>query len=894
MDLKGVYYTADALFAAILLAGTIILLFQSNYYEPSLDESVTQTQDVLNVLQELRVEEVSSPLLAAAIANGSIPDPTISVLDQIGQYWSQNQTSAAGQVFTAAMGSVLPEYTNIALTAQGTDIFRQAGTSVSTLASSSRLITGIEEGEAITGSTSSAYLTRVRNKKSASYVYLGGYVGQGNISVVLSLPDDFDDENFVEATLKIETPGSFDVEVNGDSCGSFSGSSTEVNNWNLTCNESFVAGDNDIEFLYTSALNTSAISGGFVRVTHTTDELKADGDEDRKRFQLPGIEGFINYYDSFDVQGVITSYNVNLTLDNVYDTFVTVGNETILYIPGSNETQVVTYTAANLSLPPQTMPLRIGTTNLSNITVSSGGEATNSFLVTDVSGSMNDCGSFFTETTEYCRYQYGSSWWGLYFWTECEYTGSCSANECGVSGWWINDYRNHFTYDQNTTSCNQTLLDIAKDADTLFVETVLGNSTLNEIGLVDYATDANTPTSLTNIEGTLTSEIDSYSAGGGTCTCCGINRAKDLLLASDDDERFMIVLSDGEPTQYCNGLSDYTGSGGDNAEARADAIASGQHACANNITVYTIGFGEAMSSQGQDVMRQTACNSSLYYNATNVQDLATIYEEIAGNILLEANYSSQTIEILGNFTTAQLSPESYIDIEYTPLVQNATPGQLSIVFETDQFNTCDATIAIPEGIEVTDAVVTSFSSNQWTKSLTVNDITIFNLTDYTSNYPTVGDPFQIQIPAILLNPGEDNDIRLEVGDSPTNSTSCSANNTLIYTGLVEAVTPRSATYEKFTGCTWEIESENDRLFSFAVPEDYAGANNCTYTSSSISYATDDAYDVATFQLLRQLDPDQNGKIIVDLQETDLEITITIVSGVPYLWGPSVVRAEVWE
>ncbi len=878
-----------------MLTAIIVLLFQSNYYEPSLDVSARTSQDMLDVMQELRVEELDDAWVQEHIDNASIFDPSISVLDQLGQFWAENDSTSATQLFTVAMGDVIDDFDNIALRAESDELFRTGSAEYTTLAASSRLITGIEEGQATTGSSSSAYLKNVRNKKTSSYVYFGGYVGQGDIQVELDLPNDFTPSSFISSELKLETPGNFSIEINGITCGStYQGIDGEVVIWSLdACNASLQNNQNTIDLEFNSALNESAISGGFLKITYTTDELKEEDTQGFLRYDFPGIEGFINLYDSFSVQGQISSYFANITLYNEYDTFLTIANETVLYIPGRNETQTVVFSANNLSLLPTQIPLRLGTTNLSNITVITDGVATNSFLVTDVSGSMDDCGSYTEEDQMYCQYQYGNSFWNYYQSVACPYTGSCNANECGVSAWWINDYKNHFTYNITTTECSQTLMEIAQVADKLFVETVLGNSSLNEIGLVDFSSNANSPSPLTNVQGTLNSEIDTYSPGGGTCTCCGINRAKDLLLASDDDEKFMVVLSDGEPTMYCNGFSDYTGSNGDGAESRQDAIDSGQHACANNITVYTIGFGESMSATGQSIMQQTACNSSLYYDATNVDDLAQIYEDIANDILLVANYTSQTIDISGNFSEATLSPESYIDIEFTPLVEEDTTGKLSVVFETEQFNSCDATISIPEGLTVTDAVVTSFSSNQWTKSLLVNGISVFNLTSYASNYPTLGDPFLVQVPAVLLNEGQDNTFSLEIGDSPTNSTACSANNTLIYTALIDSVTPRSSTYENFQGCSWSIESENDRLFAFSVPSDYTGGLNCSYTSSAINYKSNDAYDVATYQLLEQLDPDENGKIIVDLAETDLEITITIVSGVPYLWGPSVVSVESW-
>jgi hypothetical protein len=47
-----------------------------------------------------------------------------------------------------------------------------------------------------------------------------------------------------------------------------------------------------------------------------------------------------------------------------------------------------------------------------------------------------------------------------------------------------------------------------------------------------------------------------------------------------------------------------------------------------------------------------------------------------------------------------------------------------------------------------------------------------------------------------------------------------------------------------------------------------------------------------YKLLTQLDPEKQGSIIVDLQASDLEITLTTIGSIPYLWGPSITTVEV--
>ena len=887
---KGMYYSLDALLAGFLLVGVAVILLQLNFYEPQTIPESFITQDMLDILDELTIQELEyNPFIQSELAAGNIRSDEFSVLEQIGEYWALNQTNKSTILFEIVFNDSLLDIGSINFLMDDDSLYIDNESSISTLVASRRMISGVAKGEAVTGSTASAYLKKVRNKKNNAYAYIGGYVGQGNLTVRVDLPSDFAPSKFIAAELKVETPSDFFVDFNGDSCGStYSGINGEVSLWDLSaCNASLLAGSNNINFVFDEDLNESSFSGGFLKITYITDTLNEDISENTKKYYFPGIDGFINLYDSFSAQGLITDWFVNLTLYSEYDTFLAFGNETVLLVPGSNQTRTVTASQMNLTMAPTEIPLRLAVTNLSNITLLQDGTPSDSFLVTDVSGSMDDCGQYYTHDVEYCYYEY--KFWFWWAGIECEYPGSCLSNECGGTS----TTRNHLVYNKTVVDCNKTLLDIAKEADDLFVDVVLSNSTLNEVGLVDFSSNANPATDLTNVAQTLHSEISTYNAGGSTCTCCGINRAKDLL-ATSTDKKYMIVLSDGEPTAYCNGFSDYTGSSGDNAQARQDAIDSGQEACANNITVYTIGFGDSMTPTGHSVMEQTACNSSLYFNATDVSQLVDIYNNISNQILVAANYTSQTITVVGNYSKTNVSADSYIELTYDPLIQSTTQGKLSVTFESDQFGSCNASIYIPENVVIEDAFVTSFSSNHWTKSLLVNDVGVFNLTSYGDTYSLLGDPFIIQIPSAYLLPGVFNNISLDVGDGPDNSSVCSPNNTLIYTALINSSTPRSDTFERYEGCFWSIESESGKSSSFSIPSSYNGSNMCSYNSTDIIYDKFDAYDWATHNLLTQLDPDNNGRVLVDLESSDLEITITLVSGVPYLWGPSIASTYMWN
>jgi hypothetical protein len=507
------------------------------------------------------------------------------------------------------------------------------------------------------------------------------------------------------------------------------------------------------------------------------------------------------------------------------------------------------------------------------------------------------CNSSYIYLQNWSFYNYTTPWttiicpWVFGDYTLCSYANnSCNSN-----------YQVYHPYSYIFTgTCNESsrMINIAIEADKLFVSTVLNQSSAHRIGLNAYSINANRFLNLTNNSLALYTEINTYSAGSSTCTCCAINRAVTMLSNSTNKTRAIVLLSDGMPSVYCDtnlpNFNDYTGVGnGINSDPIDIQTAndSANHACSLNISLYTIGFGSSMGEEGQRLMKDLACNDSMYYDATNISQLQDIYTNISNDILIAANYSSQTITVSGTYIPSFLYEDSYIDINYTPDVNSTYAGMISLSAESGNLGGCNSTVNIPSKIVVQDAIHTSFSGPFWTKYLNVNSQNVFNLTSYGTNYTLLGDPFQIQVPSSALHSGINN-LTLSIGDTPTNSSNCSTNNTFIYTALINSTTKRVPPLEFANGCNWTIQTIYNENFTLNIPSNYSGPKHCNYTNASISYNASDAYDTAMYLLLSQLDPTPEGRIIVNLLTADLEITITTVSDIPYMWGPALAKIEV--
>jgi hypothetical protein len=369
----------------------------------------------------------------------------------------------------------------------------------------------------------------------------------------------------------------------------------------------------------------------------------------------------------------------------------------------------------------------------------------------------------------------------------------------------------------------------------------------------------------------------------------------ELIGVNNSEQGAMLVMTDGQANVEC-AEQGVTGDldGFDGADtASDDAI---QAACDARedwgLQVFAVGF--SASSDEPTLQGIANCGEGVYSKSDNVSGLQDFYNQVVLNII-SATVKSQTIILSGgNLSSSNLYSDSYLSYEFIPVVEAPALNEIGLEVQTLQFNNCNPSITIPDGIRVIDAKVTSYSGEHWTKTLIMNGNLVFNLSDYSQNFIQLGDPYLIQAPPNLITNGI-NSFFIDTGDEPVNTTGCSPNNTLIYTALVPSTTARSDVYPLTEGCKWTIEFEDNTNSTKSIPSSYSGPKECYYTSANHSFPdTRDAYDISVYNLLADLDFDNNGKVFVNLDAEDIEIVITTISSVPYMWGPSLVKAKVWQ
>jgi len=874
------------------------------------------------------------------------------VLDEIGTEWALSNGSTNSTHFENAtnitkgyMDTLIPPNIGYRVTMDDMVIYdsdldnasnriKESDSNTKTYAS--RLLVGYAAGLPTVGHIARAFLTHIREKETSAYAYFGGFVGQGNLTRILTIPEGLD--SVKQAYLEVDAASEFELFINNISCCTLTPS---LIGENITANVKenistpwnyFSSGDNEIRIRFTGDdISEQYFGGGFLRVTYNTSEMDTSPASTTDRYYFPGIDGLINLYSSFYVPGTLDSMNIHLKFLDNYTTYLTVGDTVVLNTSGNESNQTFNLNDTYLrgvfggypaTFSENTVPIRLGLENVSYITNVTGNADV--VLITDLSGSMSWC-----------------------------LDGEKKVHKC-----------------TDVDGNNPQRLELAKKLDKEFVDIIL-NGSGNRLGLVSYSNSVGITHDLSTNAVSLKTQIDLYSAGGGTCICCAIRRARLMLEEQSNGSRqkFIIVMTDGIPNQKCDlmGEDDVSGfnycycckyqyGGGD-----FHPSCSGQYkyaACDDewwaswwwdeccdeppegwcsswvtgwydsdcgdvidnlaisqaindsckahedvNATVHSIGFitPSVLSDcpeANTTLLEIASCGNGSSYASTNVTELESIYRNIAQGVV-NMSYRAQIGIVTGKITTSRLYSESYIEFNYTPSESNISIyGEITLTQDTELFNdseNCTGHVFVTGRATVTDAKVTSYSAEHWTDELYVRGSRKYYLGDYGGNYIQLGDPYIVQIPDPVGNliPGEQNEIRIRTGDSPDEDTGCSTDDKAIYTIRLHSGVGYGNVFLEKEGCNWTIQFEDDNELMVKVPGDYNGTRECSYRAGNVTDDSSDAIDNAIYRLLSSLDSNENEKLDIKFDSTMLEFSFTRSGGVRSLWGPASFKLIMW-
>ncbi len=865
-DKKGVFFSIDALIALVIIIIALLIVY------PLVSNVKPKTElhyDLLSTLSTIKISDLNNSYAKSLIAEGSITDTSKSVLEQIGEFYVKNMTKA--RLLAESAMQDISEDNNIGIWFGETLIASKNLTSYESateIDAARQIISGIEEGKEITGYSARAYLS---SSLQTDYFYFGGYSGDGNITALIHY-----NGTISSAAAELAINSNFTLYINNISSGNYAKPATELTPKAYSFpTANLHSGDNYLEFRTTNLTNLR-ITGGFIRIDYskTPEYNKAD------RYYLPGVNGIINVYTGFHVPNVLDSMSLNLHFKSPYKMFVKIGsttifenssaNETIKFIPNSELLSKLDYS----QLINQTVPLRLGlyaATLVGNADV---------VVLTDLSGSMEN--RFDSDNTGVAR--------------------NCS---------------DPHLYDSDTKKVS-----VAKCLDKMVIDTIL-DIPGNRVALAAFYGDDGSPNkgriynaSLSSNSSYLKSRIDAYNTEGGTCICCGINTAYKMLSeqSSSGRRKYVIVMSDGIPTHTCQAASGCTGTrtglpsdeglwlgassgcygGSDDcnvADCNCAVTNTNWSSCRVNSglngTVYSIGFGNisACALANSTLQSVAQCGKGKYFTSDNSTILQNFYLNISHEII-SLSYTEQVANASGNFTNTILYPDSYIELNYT---QETQPFGLVATTEKQFDNADNGTFSIPPNSSIIKATAISYSGPRWTATVENNNQLIYNLSSFGDDFTLLGDPYAFRIPQQFIS--QDNIVKIARGTSPTNLSSGSVYNKIIYTILKEA-SSYSNICAKAEGCIWNIQFDDDTNDTMRIPSSYPGSDTCEYSSTLVQYNDNDAFQVAAYNLLRKLDLDSDNKIDIKFNEQSLSISSSELKGLPYLWSTEV-EVRVW-
>ena len=951
--MKGIYFSLDALLAlSIFLIGASALYFYG-YAQPN-TKIITQinlAQDILNVLSSASMKDFENNPCFSNLSEELKRKINYnnSVLEQLLVFWNANYSKETSNITNCLLKNLLPINIGYEFIFRGTErqniISRREISSYENVFVSRRVVSGIDNYPTPTkGYTARVFLTSIAAKETCSYLYFPGFLGQGNFVRYFYLP------NFSKVKrvyLELDTSGApFKVCVNSQyNCSSYlqEYNASEIMKpygWNLSnLADFFIPGRNIIYFLFNDSVPYTQryFAGGYLEICYETNSFSQRSRNSTYHFF--GIYGMVNLYDGFYIPGTIKNMSLYLHYDlpiKNSSLFLTIGNSTIyqsnltgnnitVFMNNSELSEKINFSEISL----KTVPLRLGTIANELREISGYGNA-DVILITDLSGSM--------------RWRLDSDNDGVD--RDC-----CNGNPCSsekeLITWMENE--SNIIYDASTSR-----ISLAKCLDKYFVYNIL-NLTGNRVGLVGFYGDPfypykgrTTAHDLSMDKNSLYTEIDNYFPRGGTCICCAINRAYNILNEQSNSSRkkYIIVMSDGIPTHQCGSLGadecQGTRDGSSGNEGLWLGFGSGCYGgsddcdtddceCAMqnanwsscrvyndlNATVYSIGFGPVASCYSANwTLRAVAnCGNGTYYASQDGTKLKDIYKNISEQINALSYVNETQVLNITFIPNATLYEDSYIYFEYDPEIFIEPYSYISVRLSSDEFrgnitSPKNFTFFLANNTIISNAIVTSYSSAYWTSFLSVNNQTVFLLSDYGKDFTVLGDPFIVHIPSEFFQYGE-NLIQIDtaIGAERNDTTGGSPSDKLIYTLSVPASVEYTKTFTKAEGSTIDVYYD---LNHDGLPD---GNDSIVIgdNSSDIFDPEQDAIDYAFCKLLDLLnfiddknslencnlsdvkrDGGEENPIDIRINSPGIRLNIIEIHGLPMLVGPAIAEIRIYS
>ena len=417
----------------------------------------------------------------------------------------------------------------------------------------------------------------------------------------------------------------------------------------------------------------------------------------------------------------------------------------------------------------------------------------------------------------------------------------------------------------------------------------------NKMALIGYGNDASCSPSqetLTGDKNAINDKLTSFDAscGSNACVHCAIEKAKNILKDETDTRKVIVLVSSGRST---------TG--------KSAVVEAARNACKNNgISILAISAGNDVDSVLEDAAnanRDEGCGGKFLKitKDSSIDSINSAYDIVADHI----TFAGQAIESHATDISGKIYPDSYV--KYTA-DKNAVPLQEKNVrfsSETDILSGCNKEMDLSGLSSLEDVKLLSYSDRKWTSSVKVNGNNLYDgITSYKDSIAArrLGDPFVFGIPLTSLGTSKKLGFEsLATMDEKWASGLCSTQNKVIYTSQTTgSIVVNSEVLEKAEGCRWTVQYTGGNQKEINLPAGYTGQDRCTYTKASHvnpkedPKLKDDTLISVMYNLLNELDTNDDGEVDTSFEQKDLEIDIQDIEQIPFMYGPAVFEVRVWR
>ena len=176
---KALFFSMDAIIALFVIVILIIIAY------PYLKSPTQKTQihyDIITSLSTIKIGELDNPYVKSLIQQGIINDTNKSLVEQIGEFYVTDLTLAKN-LANEFLKDVKTNQ-NLGIWYENTFIASLNSSPIETaknIETARQIISGIKEGQSVTGFSARAYLTNTLKKE---YYYFGGYIGDAKVTAI--------------------------------------------------------------------------------------------------------------------------------------------------------------------------------------------------------------------------------------------------------------------------------------------------------------------------------------------------------------------------------------------------------------------------------------------------------------------------------------------------------------------------------------------------------------------------------------------------------------------------------------------------------------------------------------------------------------------------------------